>query len=75
MFKVKIFWGSYVSTKIFYLEIFINETFSVKKFPNYGTNINHVTYFTWRRQDMIMIRWYSASIWSAENLHVLAINF
>ena len=33
MFKVKLFRGSYVSTKIFYLEIFI---FSVEKFPNYG---------------------------------------
>ena len=35
-FKVKIFRGSRVSTKIFYLEFFINEIFSVKKIPNYG---------------------------------------
>ena len=32
----KIFQGNLVSTKIFYLEFFINEIFSVKKFPNYG---------------------------------------
>ena len=37
MFKVKIFRGSHASTKIFYLEFFINEIFSVEKFPNYGT--------------------------------------
>ena len=40
MLKVKIFWGShaYASMKIFYLEFFINEIFSVEKFPNYGNN-------------------------------------
>ena len=35
MFKVKIFRGSHVSKKIFYLEFFINEIFSVEKFLNY----------------------------------------
>ena len=35
MFRVKIFQGSHASTKIFYLEFFINEIFSVEKFPNY----------------------------------------
>ena len=39
MFKAKIFRGSHVSTKIFYLEFFINEIFSVQKFPNYGNRI------------------------------------
>ena len=39
MFKVKIFRGSHASTKIFYLEFFINEIFSVEKFPNYGVYI------------------------------------
>ena len=36
MFKVKIFRGNHPSTKIFYLDFFINEIFSVEKFPNYG---------------------------------------
>ena len=36
MFKVKIFQGSHVFTKIFYFEFFNNEIFSFKKFPNYG---------------------------------------
>ena len=44
MFKVKIFRGSHASTKIFYLEFFINEIFSVKKFPNYSTlNNGHIS--------------------------------
>ena len=32
MLKVKTLRGSHVSTKIFYLEFFINEVFSVEKF-------------------------------------------
>ena len=39
MLKVKIFRGSHASAKIFYLEFFINEIFSVEKFPNYGIAI------------------------------------
>ena len=35
MFKVKIFRGSHATTKIFYLQFFINEYF-FRKFPNYG---------------------------------------
>ena len=33
----KIFRGSHASTKVFYLKFFINEIFSVEKFPNYGS--------------------------------------
>ena len=36
MFKVKIFWGSHASGKIFYLELLsMKYIFSVEKFPNY----------------------------------------
>ena len=44
MLKIKIFRGSYVSTKIFYLEFFINEIFSIKEFPNYSIYKHCIVY-------------------------------
>ena len=62
MFKVKIFRGRHASTKIFYLEFFITEIFSVKKFPNYSIIYTY-----------IIILPYSRKVWQGEKFGELTL--